>query len=351
MRHIILISLLMTNINVWAQIDSSKSIEFTGYVDVYYAYDFTKPQNHEMASFLYNYKRSNEVSINLALLKASFSDSKVRANMALMVGNYAQYNLASEPTWAQFVNEANIGFRLSNKHNLWLDAGVLPSHIGFESAVGADCPTLTRSISAENSPYFETGAKLTYTSKSEKMMLTILYLNGWQQISKPDFINQPSFGLQFNYKINKSLTINYSNFVGATTSDSINHFRLYHNLYLQLMNDKKLNFTLGCDVGSQKNGKQTIWIFSPLAIAQYKLNKKTTFASRIEYYQDKNQMIISSLSSNGFNVLGASINIDKKITDKLLCRIEGKQYWSKDNIWGTSNNQNTIITTSLSMKF
>jgi hypothetical protein len=31
--------------------------------------------------------------------------------------------------------------------------------------------------------------------------------------------------------------------------------------------------------------------------------------------------------------------------------LEGKQYWSKDNIWGTSKNQNTIITTSLSMKF
>jgi len=351
MRHIILISLLMTNINVWAQIDSSKSIEFTGYVDVYYAYDFTKPQNHEMASFLYNYKRSNEVNINLALLKATFSDSKVRANMALMVGNYAQYNLASEPTWAQFVNEANIGFRLSNKHNLWLDAGVLPSHIGFESAVGADCPTLTRSISAENSPYFETGAKLTYTNKSEKMFLSFLYLNGWQQISKPDLINQPSFGLQFNYKINKSLTFNYSNFAGTTAPDSLHQFRLYHHVYLQRLNNKKLNFTLGCDVGSQKNGKQNIWIFSPLAIAQYKLNKKVNLTTRVEYYQDKNQMIISSLSPNGFNVLGASINIDKKITSKLLWRLEGKQYWSKDDIWGTSKNQNTIITTSLSMKF
>lgn len=351
MQRFIVVLFLITNMNVLAQKDSSKSIEFTGYADIYYAYDFAQPQNHEMASFLYNYKRSNEVNINLALIKAAFTDLKVRANIALMVGNYAQYNLATEPTWAQFVNEANIGFRVSNKYNLWIDAGVMPSHIGFESAIGADCPTLTRSLLAENSPYFETGAKVTYTNKSENLLVSLLYLNGWQQITKPDFINQYSFGLQFNYKINRSLTINYSNFAGTTTSDSINHFRLYHNLYLQLINDKKLNFTLGCDVGSQKNGKQTIWIFSPLAIAQYKLNKKTTLASRVEYYQDKNQMIISSLSSNGFNVLGASINIDKKITDKLLCRIEGKQYWSKDKIWGTSNNQNTIITTSLSMKF
>jgi len=351
MQRFILIFFLVTNIKAMAQKDSTKQIEITGYVDVYYAYDFTKPQNHEMASFLYNYKKSNEVNINLALIKAAYSDQKVRANMALMVGNYAQYNLAAEPTWAQFVNEANIGFRISNKHNLWIDAGVMPSHIGFESAIGADCPTLTRSISAENSPYFETGAKLTYTDKSEKMFLSFFYLNGWQLISKPDFINQPSFGLQFNYKINKFLTFNYSNFAGTTVPDSLHQYRLYHNLYLQLLNEKKFNFTLGCDVGSQKNGKQNIWIFSPLAIAQYKLNKKVKLTTRVEYYQDKNQMIISSTSPNGFNVLGASINIDKKITSKLLWRLEGKQYWSKDNIWGTSKNQNTIITTSLSMKF
>jgi hypothetical protein len=351
MQRFILIFFLVTNIKAMAQKDSTKPIEFSGYVDVYYAYDFTKPQNHEMASFLYNYKRSNEVNINLALIKAAYSDQKVRANFALMVGNYAQYNMASEPTWAQFVNEANVGFRLSNKNNLWLDAGVLPSHIGFESAVGADCPTLTRSILAENTPYFETGAKLTYTNKSEKIFLSFLYLNGWQQISKPDFMNKPSFGLQFNYKINKSLNFNYSNFIGTAYPDSLNLLRYYHNLYLQFLNESKINFTLGFDVGSQTNGTKFIWVYSPLAIVQYKINKKVKLASRIEYYQDKKQLIIPALSPNGFNVIGASINIDKKITNKLLWRLECKQYWSEDKIWGTANKQNMIITTALSMKF
>jgi hypothetical protein len=83
-----------------------------------------------------------------------------------MIGNYAQYNLLTEPTWAQFIYEANVGFKISRKQNVWLDAGIMPSHIGFESAVSADCWTLTRSILAENSPYYETGVKISYTNQS-----------------------------------------------------------------------------------------------------------------------------------------------------------------------------------------
>jgi hypothetical protein len=56
-----------------------------------------------------------------------------------MAGNYSQYNLSAEPTWAQFIYEANIGLKSSNKTNIWIDAGILPSHIGFESAISADC--------------------------------------------------------------------------------------------------------------------------------------------------------------------------------------------------------------------
>ena len=82
-----------------------------------------------------------------------------------MTGNYARYNLSGEPDWAKYIYEANVGFRLSKKQNIWIDAGIMPSHIGFESAISADCWTLTRNILAENSPYYESGVKLGYTHR------------------------------------------------------------------------------------------------------------------------------------------------------------------------------------------
>jgi hypothetical protein len=48
------------------------------------------------------------------------------------------------------------------KKTLWLDAGIFGSHMGFESALSIDNPTLTKSFVAENSPYYWSGAKLTY---------------------------------------------------------------------------------------------------------------------------------------------------------------------------------------------
>ncbi|MBL0145139.1 MAG: outer membrane beta-barrel protein [Chitinophagaceae bacterium] len=149
--------------------DSSK-LSVSGYIDVYYQFDFDKPQNHQRSFFLYNHKRHNEVNVNLAFAKVNYLANKVRANLAVMTGNYPQYNLAAEPQILQHIYEANIGIELSKKNKIWLDAGIMPSHIGFESAVSADCYTLSRGLLAENSPYFETGIKLTKTNK-KKMFL------------------------------------------------------------------------------------------------------------------------------------------------------------------------------------
>jgi hypothetical protein len=49
------------------------------------------------------------------------------------------------------IYEANVGISLNKKNNLWVDAGVMPSHIGFESAISMDNWYLTRSLLAENS--------------------------------------------------------------------------------------------------------------------------------------------------------------------------------------------------------
>jgi hypothetical protein len=166
MKFRFLLFLLLIALKIYSQNDSLKKLNFSAYGELYYSYDFSNPYNHEKSNFLYNDKRHNELNANLILLKANYLDKNYRANLGLMAGNYAQYNLSSEPNWAQFIYEANVSVRISKKYSLWLDAGILPSHIGFESAISADCWTLTRSLLAENSPYYETGIKLGYTSKN-----------------------------------------------------------------------------------------------------------------------------------------------------------------------------------------
>ena len=352
MKFRLVILILLTAKNVFAQTDILKKITFSGYGELYYSYDFSNPSNHEKPNFLYNHKRHNELNANLLLVKANYLDDRYRVNVGFMAGNYAQYNLSAEPTWAQFIYEANIGVKLSDKKNIWLDAGIFSSHIGFESAISADCWTLTRSLSAENSPYYETGLKLSYRSKNEKLSLSVLFLNGWQKIRKPDNIQKPSFGSQISYRPTDKITLNYSNFIGTDKPDSLNSFRHFHNFYLQFEPTPKFGIIAGFDIGYEKvlQNRFSSW-YSPVVIAKQRINKKAIVALRGEYYSDKNEIIIATGTTNGFKTFGFSSNIDYDINDKLKVRVEGKMYNSEDKIFTeNTNNSNYSLTTNLTIK-
>lgn len=352
MRNNLTICLTCISVLCYGQSDTTKKLTFSGYGELYYQYDFAKPANNETSNFLYNHKRHNEVNANMLLVKANYLDSKYRANIALMAGNYAQYNLSAEPTWAQFINEANIGLKLSDKKTIWLDVGIMPSHIGFEGVISADCWTLSRSLVAENSPYYETGAKLSYTSTNEKLYLSALVLNGWQRISKPDFIQKPSFGMQVTYKPNSNLTLNYSNFLGTDKPDSLKSYRHFHNLYLQYEPIANFGIIAGFDMGYEKtlSNNYNNW-YSPVIIIRQKTSNKSIIAFRAEYYNDPNQVIIATGTINGFQTLGLSTNIDYQFNDKLKWRLEGKMYNSKDKIFSNSlMDDNFYLTTNISIQ-
>jgi hypothetical protein len=144
---------LLSTYAVYAQADSSSAITFSGYIEAYYAHDFNVTANNERPSFIYNYKQTNQPSINIGLLKVGYQKKAIRANLGLMAGNYVKYNLATEPDGLRNLYEANLGVSLSKTKSLWLDAGIFPSHIGLATPMGKDTYTLTRSLASENTPY------------------------------------------------------------------------------------------------------------------------------------------------------------------------------------------------------
>jgi hypothetical protein len=350
MKYTLLLLITIASLKTYAQNDSTKKLTFSAYGEMYYSYDFAKPQNHEKPNFIYNHKRHNELNANLLLLKANYVHKNYRANLGVMAGNYAQYNLSAEPNWAQFIYEANVGFKISKKQNIWLDAGIMPSHIGFESAVSADCWTLTRSLLAENSPYYEAGVKVSYIAKNEKLTIAALYLNGWQKISKPAFTQKPSIGTQVNYKATDKLLINYSTFFGTDKPDSINANRKFHNFYIQYEPTSTFGIIAGFDIGRDKFDATNYgtW-YSPVLIIKQSISNKTKIAFRGEYYSDPKQIIIATGTTNGFQTFGFSTNLDYDINEKIKWRIEGKILNAKDNIFANGKN-NSSITTNLTIR-
>ncbi|MFN8355828.1 MAG: porin [Spirosomataceae bacterium] len=328
-------------------------LTLNGYIEVYYGKDFANPTQNTRPSFLYNHTRVNEVAPNLALLKASYSQVQVRANLALMAGTYAQYNLAAEPELLRAIYEANVGIKLSRQRDLWLDAGVFSSHIGFESAIGKDCWTLTRSLAAENSPYYESGVKLSYLSPNGKWLLAGFVLNGWQRIKRVDGNTSLNIGTQIQYKPSATITLNSSTFLGNDKPDLDQRNRYFHDFYEQFQLSQQTGAMVGFDIGWEQQAKgsnaYSHWI-TPVVIVQQKLSPNWSLSGRWEYYQDTKGVIVSTNTPNGFQTVGYSINVDFSPFDKVLCRLEAKQYQSKDAIFD-GKSTNTALTTSLALSF
>ncbi len=351
---------LTATIKMNAQTDSLKKtfpkIELSGFMDVFYVYDFNEPLSNYRQIFLYNHNRHNAFNLNLGLIKISALHQKYRANLALLTGTYANDNYAGEPGFLKNLFEANAGIALSKKNKLWIDAGVFASHLGFESAISQDNWTLTRSILSENSPYYLTGAKLSYTP-NHKIELIALICNGWQHIQRIKGISLPSFGTQIKVTPGNKFILNWSTFIGTDDPDSTRRMRYFNNFYTQLQFTEKVGFIAGFDIGIQQKIKNSLvydlW-FSPVLIIQFALNNHWKTAVRGEYYQDQTGIIILTGTSNGFRTSSLSFNLDYSPANTIVLRLEGRWMNSKDKIFETKTspiNNNFIIATSVAIKF
>ncbi|MBE9598353.1 porin [Pedobacter sp. MC2016-24] len=346
---------LSTGLILRAQ-DVSK-IKVSGYLETYYGYDFNKPADNNRPGFIYSHNRHNEVNLNLGFIKGSYDNGNIRANMAVMAGTYSNANLSAEPGVLKNIYEANAGLKLSKTINLWVDAGIFSSHIGFESAVSKDCWVLTRNISSENTPYFESGAKLSYATDDGKFSAALLYLNGWQRITRQNGNSKPAGGVQLTWKPTDKITINYSNYLGTEGADSVRVNRIYHDVYGIFQVTDQFGLTLGFDYGTQQSSKgsdRKSEVLSPVAIAQYAISDQWKVAGRFEYYRDKNGIFIATGTPDGFNTRGYSLNLDYAPISNAVVRLEGKLYNSKDKVFVrdlNAVNNNAAVTASIAVSF
>ncbi|WP_293879261.1 porin [Sphingobacterium sp. UBA1498] len=352
--------MLLGTTQLFAQQDTTKntSLAISGYLEAYYLRDFNNSIGNTRPGFVYSHNRTNEVNINLALLKAAYETTNTRANLALGVGTYMNANYSAEPGVLKNIYEANAGVRISKKHNLWIDAGIFSSHLGFESAIGKDNWTVTRSIFADNSPYFETGAKISYTSASGKLFLSGLVLNGWQRIQRVDGSSLPAFGHQLVYKPTDKWTINSGSFIGSDKADSVRQMRYFHNLYAIYQMNQKLGITVGFDIGAEQKGRGSstynVW-YTPVLIARYATTERFSLTARGEYYNDKHGVIVSTGTAQGFQTFGYSLNADYAILPNVLWRTELRNLRNKDAMFLDRSNQllkNTVTAvTALTVSF
>lgn len=331
--------------------DNSK-LKISALVDIYYAYDFNKPLNKDR-QYTTQAARHNEFNLNWGLIQADYHTNKVRATLALHTGTYVQFNYAAEPNGlSKLIAQANAGIRLFRK--AWLDVGILPSHIGYESTFSGDNEIYTRALMAENSPYFSTGVQLS-VALSDKMNIKLVLLNGWQNITETN--DSKSVGINLNYMPTEKLELNYSNYIG-NEGDKVTgrKMRFFNHMYALYQFTQKFHTVIAFDYGSQElwgSNKNGIW-HTGMAVAAYNIGEKTEISARVEYYHDKDQIIINTGINQGFQVYGASFNFNYRPVNNVVLRMEGRVYNSRYKIFNageTAENHNTLLVSSLAISF
>lgn len=314
-RLIAILSCLV--LSVYAQPDSTRTnVKLSAFADVFYVHHFEKSANEILYPFLYNYNRNRSIHLNHGWIGLKVTSRKVRANAALQAGTYEQDNYALEPDWAKVLLEANLGVALNKRNTLWLDAGVLPSHIGFESAGSLENWTLTRSIIAENSPYYLTGVKLTWAAQPY-LEFSLLGVNGWQRIyASGKFL--PALGWQVKYHQNKTI-LNWSSFIGNVEVETTKRVRFFNNLYLQTNFTQKFALIADFDVGVQQHNQNYGAWWGAALITRFQFNRLLSIAGRAEYYYDKQGFVTSPLNVTTGSV---SLNLDYRPIPSLMARAE-----------------------------
>ena len=352
--------------------DTSKVVlDLNFFIDNYYSIDFDKTKPFQKPDFIYNHNQNNQLSINMAMLQIGLSGEVFRTKLDVMFGTYAQFNYAHEPAIFRNIYQAYGGVKLSKNKDLWLDAGIFESHIGFETAISSQNLTLSRSLAAENSPYYLSGLRLVY-QPNEKWFLLASLSNGWQVIDRRgDEFHLPAFGHQIQYNINKHILINWSSYIGKESSQFFYRGMRYFNNFYTSIKYKKLELNAGFDIGFQEqnlNNDFKRWL-TPLILVRYNFNDKIALATRFEYYEDIGRNIIDDKYRQGnyvvpFQLYGTSLNFDYNINKNVLFRLEGRYFQSvnanlfeyradrNDNIaFVNFSNENFTLLASLSINF
>jgi hypothetical protein len=328
----------------------SLTLRPTGYADVAYAYCFNKPTGN-MVPYSTTPARYNEFMLTMGRVGLRTSNADVRGALVFHAGTFVDANYVGADAAWKYVQEATVGARVSG--GLWVDAGIFPAHIGFESMAPAENWTYSRSLIADYTPYYETGVKLTWAPSAE-ISLTGLVLNGWQNIV--DNNPQKSVGTQLVWTPSSSFKFNWSTFLGTEANASgYNSTRVHNNFFGVITAVPSLDIALLGDFCMQQGATGetgTMWYAG--SIIRFRATDQVRIAARGESYNDPDGVMVLTGTESPFETMSASLNLDIEPMPGLLWRLEGRYYMAPNAIFPSNDGiqkTNTVASTSLSLTF
>lgn len=271
--------------------------------------------------------------------------------LALQEGWFAAANYTGDDYAWRFLQEASLDVRI--RERLTIRGGVMPSHIGYESMIARDNLTLSRSFTADNTPYFETGVSGTYAADDE-LSISLLLLNGWQRIV--DNNDDLALGTALKWKPDSSIVLSWNTFVGndqPRAKPSLTRF--HNNIWCEWSLTEELMLVGLFDVDLQQktsSGASTQWYAA--LVSRFFLTPSLRLAGRIEHYSDPDGIIVQPTIGRAFAATAGSINADYDLTESIMLRAECRRIAYNDLFLNANTNNaqssETYFTLSISTR-
>jgi hypothetical protein len=243
-------------------------------------------------------------------------------------------------------------------NSIWVDGGIFYSHMGMESWASRDNPTYSRSLVAEYSPYYQSGARVTWASSS-KLTAQLDVVNGWQNISENN--SGKGAGIRLDLTPSSTTTVSYYNLF---SDEAGNRLRTFNGVGTRITSRRLTllgEFDLGTQSKSASDGGTASW-YGFTAIARAQVTATIALSGRVERYDDEDQVIITTGSredgtpNGAFRANGGSVGLDVVPQARLLWRTELRRFANKSVIFpdgktGAPQKSDAFIVSSLAATF
>jgi hypothetical protein len=313
-------------------------IDVTGFVDVYYEYNFNKV-DPALRSFDVQHDAFSLSLADLAVAKGVTTDSRVGFRAELAFGKTADLIAAYEPE-----DSPEIGKNILQAYasvlagsKLQIDAGKFLTPLGAEVVASQDNWNYSRSVLFGYAiPFYHLGVRATLPV-NDKLTLAGYLVNGWNNSSEiyGDF---PCVGLTATVKPSSKLTWTF-NYMGGTEVEGGDTRHMFDTT-LTLNATSRLSLQANYDYG--KEGDTTWWGFA--AYAKLQVKPSWALVGRYEYLDD---------TDGGFMTIGQkaqslTITSDHLVAGGLRLRLEYRGDFTRDPFFaddegGTKDSQHAVL--------
>lgn len=288
----------------------------TGYVDTYYTSDNLDKEFPLFSSI--NHQRE-KFSLNIAYLLFQYKDDNYRLKLGLQEGDIPKNIYFEEP---KNIQQANIGVRLAD--GLWLDAGIMSTHIGGEITHPRMNYFSTHSAITFFEPTYQAGVKLSYNF-NDNWYADLQLINGNHLFG--DNNEQKTLAYTLGYE-SDYFSAFYAGMAGNEEPGGAEpQMHTYHNLFCRVKLTDNLELKAQTDFASKERTEalkkltkdDIAWFLGAFIQSQYKFNEKFSVSARYSFYSDAEGTY--NLNVEGYDI---SLATEYKPIENSYIRLESR---------------------------